>query len=357
MTAHTGRAASAAEDATSEADINRVASNAIDEARLAPDLSTLDGVRAKYLGRGDGLLSRSKRGIGKISDPDARRQLGQTVNALVERVSDVIEERRVDLERSARAGQEEFETLDLTFPPPPLGRGHLSPVTLAAREITRIFAQLGYTPVSGPEVEYDRYNFTLVNQPPGHPARDAHDTFYIDDARLLRTHTSPVQIRSMIARGAPQRVIAPGKSFRRDYDATHLPMFHQVEGLCIDEGIAVSDLKGTLEYFARSMFGPERAIQLRPHHFPFTEPSLEVEVSCMGCGGGGCPLCKQSGWLEILGSGMVHPAVLRNGGVDPDRFTGFAFGMGVERVAMLAYGIQDMRLLYDNDVRFLRPVR
>jgi phenylalanyl-tRNA synthetase alpha chain len=220
----------------------------------------------------------------------------------------------------------------------------------------RIFAQLGYAVVSGPEVEYDRYNFTLVNQPPGHPARDSQDTFYIDDARLLRTHTSPVQIRSMILHGAPQRVIVPGKAFRRDYDASHMPMFHQVEGLCIDEGIAVSDLKGTLEYFAYSFFGSESRLQWRPHHFPFTEPSLELELSCVACGGGGCALCKHSGWLELLGCGMVHPAVLRNGGVDAERYTGFAFGMGIERAAMLAYGVQDMRLLYRNDVRFLRPV-
>ena len=357
MTAHTGREASTAEDGVDPADVHRIAATAIDDAMGAPDLAALDSVRARYLGRGDGLLSAQLRGLGKIADPEARRQLGQTVNELKQRVEMVIEERRVALERVVHEQHEERESLDLTWTPEQLARGHLSPVTLAAREITRIFAQLGYLPVGGPEVEYDRYNFTLVNEPPGHPARDVQDTFYIDDARLLRTHTSPVQIRSMIERGAPQRVIAPGKAFRRDYDATHMPMFHQVEGLCIDEGIALSDLKGTLEYFARSMFGPDRAIQLRPHHFPFTEPSLEVEVSCMGCAGGGCATCKHSGWLEILGSGMVHPDVLRNGGIDPDRFTGFAFGMGIERVAMLAYGIQDMRLLYENDVRFLRPVR
>jgi phenylalanyl-tRNA synthetase alpha chain len=190
--------------------------------------------------------------------------------------------------------------------------------------------------------------------PPGHPSRDVQETFWIDDARLLRTHTTPVQIRSMIERGAPLRIIVPGKTFRRDYDATHFPMFHQVEGLCVDEGIALSDLKGTLEYFARSMFGPDRAIRLRPHHFAYTEPSLEVDVSCMVCGGGGCGTCRQSGWIEILGSGMVHPNVLRNGGVDPDRYSGFAFGMGIERIAQLAYGIEDGRPLFQNDVRFIR---
>jgi len=227
-------------------------------------------------------------------------------------------------------------------------------VSRVFRDVRRIFAQLGYTAVSGPEVEYDRYNFTLVNMPPGHPSRDTQDTFFVDHDRLLRTHTSPVQVRSMIIRGAPQRVIVPGKAYRRDYDATHFPMFFQVEGMCIDSGIALSDLKGTLEFFARSVFGVDRAIRLRPHHFEFTEPSIELDVSCAVCGGEGCKLCKGSGWLEILGGGMIHPNVLRNGNVDPTRFSGFAFGMGVERIAMLAYGIEDGRLLYDNDVRFVR---
>jgi phenylalanyl-tRNA synthetase alpha chain len=281
--------------------------------------------------------------------------MGQMVNELVQRVGDALDERQRTIERTARARNLEAETLDLTRPAPPLRRGRLSPVTLAAREMRRMFGQLGFEAVDGPEIEYDRYNFTLVNQPPGHPARDLQDTFYIDDSRLLRTHTSPVQIRSMLIRGAPQRVIVPGKAFRRDHDATHMPMFQQVEGLCIDEGIAVSDLKGTLEYFARSFFGADSVLQWRPHHFPFTEPSLELELACVVCGGSGCGVCKYSGWLELLGSGMVHPQVLRNGGVDPERYSGFAFGMGIERAAMLAWGVPDMRLLYDNDVRFLVP--
>ena len=338
-------------------DVHSAGAAALDAVRAATDQTSLEQVRADYLGRGDGRLAVFRRGLGTIADPAARRQAGQTINAMIERVESALEERRLELVRQEELRSAERDAIDLSRPATSVRRGWLSPVTLAAREIARIFAQLGYSVAAGPEVEYDRYNFTLVNQPPGHPARDSHDTFYIDDARLLRTHTSPVQIRSMLQRGAPQRVIVPGKSFRRDYDATHMPMFHQVEGLCIDEGVAVSDLKGTLEYFARSMFGPGRAIQMRPHHFPFTEPSIEVEVSCMNCDGQGCALCKHSGWLEILGSGMVHPQVLRNGGLDPERYTGFAFGMGIERVAMLAYGINDMRLLYENDVRFLRPRR
>ena len=217
-----------------------------------------------------------------------------------------------------------------------------------------MFTQLGYLVVGGPEVEYDRYNFTLVNMPPGHPARDTQDTFYIDELRLLRTQTSPAQIRAMVALGAPLRVIVPGKAFRRDDDPTHSPAFHQVEGLLVDEGVTVGDLKGILEFFARSIFGAERAIRLRPHHFPFTEPSLELDVSCMVCGGDGCRTCRQSGWIEVLGSGMVHPQVLRNAGVDAGRHTGFAFGFGIERAAQLGYGIDDIRLLYENDVRLVR---
>ncbi len=334
------------------ADVHAVAARALDEVRSARDATALDTVRARYLGRGDGLLAVFRKRIGTIADAEARRGMGQAVNALVDRVTEAIEERRAAL--AAAAGEDRGgEAIDLTWPPHPLRRGHLHPVSRVFRDVRRIFAQLGYIPVSGPEVEYDRYNFTLVNMPPGHPSRDTQDTFFVDDARLLRTHTSPVQVRSMLVRGAPQRIIVPGKAYRRDYDATHFPMFFQVEGMCIDEDIALSDLKGTLEFFARSMFGVDRAIRLRPHHFEFTEPSIELDVSCAVCGGEGCRLCKGSGWLEVLGGGMVHPNVLRNGGVDPQRYTGFAFGMGVERIAMLAYGIEDGRLLYENDVRFV----
>jgi phenylalanyl-tRNA synthetase alpha chain len=335
-------------------DLHTLGSHALDEVAAAADLGALEEVRNRYLGRGDGLISARLRGIGQIPDEAARRQVGKTLGELRGRVDEAIEERRRDLERAAEAGRMGAEAIDLTRPAPPLRRGHLHPVTRCAREIRRIFGHLGYGAVGGPEVEYERYNFELVNMPPGHPSRDVQETFWIDDARLLRTHTTPVQIRSMIEMGAPLRVIVPGKAFRRDYDATHFPMFHQVEGLCVDEGIALSDLKGTLEYFARSMFGPDRAIRLRPHHFAYTEPSLEVDVSCMVCGGSGCPTCRQSGWIEILGSGMVHPTVLRNGGVDPDRYSGFAFGMGIERIAQLAYGIEDGRPLFQNDVRFIR---
>lgn len=331
-------------------DVHSVAAAALDAVAAAASVAALDEVRARYLGRADGLLTVFRRSIGDVADPEARRALGQTVNELVGRVSDAIEERRAAL---AAATAAEVEPIDLTWPPPPLRRGHLHPVTRVFRDVRRIFAQLGYIAVEGPEVEYDLYNFTLVNMPPGHPSRDTQDTFFIDVDRVLRTHTSPVQVRSMLLRGAPQRVIVPGKAFRRDYDATHFPMFFQVEGMCIDEGIALSDLKGTLDFFARSIFGAGRATRLRPHHFEFTEPSVELDVSCAVCDGAGCRLCKGTGWLEVLGGGMIHPNVLRNGGVDPARYSGFAFGAGGERIAILAYGIEDGRLLYENDVRFV----
>ncbi len=339
------------EPAPGGAGVHAVAASALDEVRWAADATALDSVRARYLGRGDGLLTVFRKRIGTIADAEARRGMGQAVNALVERVTEAIEERRAEL--AAAGDTDPGDAIDLTWPPPPLRRGHLHPVSRVFRDVRRIFSQLGYISVAGPEVEYDRYNFTLVNMPPGHPSRDTQDTFFIDDARLLRTHTSPVQVRSMLVRGAPQRVIVPGKAYRRDYDATHFPMFFQVEGMCIDQGIALCDLKGTLEFFARSMFGVDRAIRLRPHHFEFTEPSIELDVSCAVCGGEGCRLCKGTGWLELLGGGMIHPNVLRNGGVDPTKYTGFAFGVGVERIAILAYGIEDGRLLYENDVRFV----
>ena len=334
-------------------DLHTVAGAALDEVAAAGDARALDAVRSRYLGRGDGLLTSFRRQIGAIADADAKRVFGQSVNELVGRVEAAIVERGAALSAVAGEAATLAEAMDLTWPPAPLRRGHLHPTTIVIRDIRRIFGHLGYTSVGGPEVEYDRYNFTLVNMPPGHPSRDTQDTFFIDDSRLLRTHTSPVQIRSMVQRGAPQRVIVPGKAFRRDYDATHFPMFFQVEGICIDEGISLADLKGTLEFYARAILGPDRPLRMRPHHFEFTEPSVELDVTCGVCGGEGCRLCKHTGWLELLGGGMIHPAVLRNGGIDTNRFTGFAFGMGVERLAILAYGIEDGRLLYENDVRFL----
>ena len=335
-------------------DVHRVAAEALEAITAAQDLAALDTVRTRYLGRGDGELTGYRRGLGKIADPDARRQMGQMVNELVERVTDSLDERHGH--RTSCVGtKHEAEALDLTRPAPPLRRGRLSPVTLAAREIRRIFGQLGFEAVEGPEVEYDRYNFTLVNQPPGHPAKVAQDTFYIDNSRLLRTHTSPVQIRSMLIRGAPQRVIVPGKTYRRDHDATHMPMFHQVEGLSIDEGIAVSDLKGTLEFFARSLFGAKSALQWRPHHFPFTEPSLELELACVVCHGSGCSVLQVQRLARIARQWHGPPPGVPQWRRRPRALLRVRLRHGIERAAMLAWGIPDMRLLYDNDVRFLVP--
>ena len=337
-----------------DSDVHALAGRALEEITAAADLSGLEAVRGRYLGRAEGQLSTRLRGLGKVPDPEVRRQLGQTLNALIGRVAQALDQRHAELESHELAGRLEAERLDLTLPATPLRRGHLHPITRCLREIRRIFASLGYTAVSAPEVEWDRYNFSLVNMPPGHPSRATQDTFFIDEQRVLRTHTSPGQIRSLISLGAPLRVIVPGKAFRRDYDATHFPMFHQVEGLCVDVDISLGDLKGTLEYYARSLFGSARAVRMRPHHFAFTEPSIEVDVSCMVCGGDGCRTCRGSGWIEMLGGGLVHPTVLRNGGIDPEVYSGFAFGIGVDRVAQLLYDIDDGRQLFENDVRFLR---
>ena len=332
----------------------RIASEAVAAVQAAGSSQDLDQIRARFLGRGDGTLTAIRKQLGTLSDAEAKKTLGQALNQAFAKVESALAERQETFQAAERAAAIANEAIDLTRPADSLRRGHLHPVSRMSREIRRVFTQLGYQVVSGPEVDYDRYNFTLVNMPPDHPARDTQDTFYIDEQRLLRTQTTSVQIRAMVTLGAPLRVIVPGKVFRRDNDPTHSPVFHQVEGMYIDEGVTVGDLKGTLEFFVRSIFGAERAIRLRPHHFPYTEPSLEVDVSCMVCGGDGCRICRGSGWIELLGSGMIHPQVLRNGGIDPSRYSGFAFGCGIERAAQLAYGIDDIRVMYENDLRLVR---
>ncbi|MBS7020291.1 MAG: phenylalanine--tRNA ligase subunit alpha [Firmicutes bacterium] len=314
----------------------------------------LNDVKVEYLGKKGPIQSLSSM-MGELSIEE-KKELGRSLNELKTFATNLIEEARTTLEARELEERLEKEKIDITLPSTELKVGGVHPITKIIDEIEELFVSLGYDVVDGPEVELDLYNFEKLNLPKGHPARDAQDSFYITDEVLLRTHTSPVQARTMEANQekGPIRVICPGKTYRRDNDdATHSHQFHQVEGLVIDENISLADLKGTLEVLAKTMFGEKNEIRLRPSFFPFTEPSLEVDISCFKCGGAGCSLCKGTGWIEILGSGMVHPNVLRANGYDPEKYTGFAFGMGPERIAMLKYGITDIRNFYTNDLRFL----
>lgn len=317
------------------------------------DLESLQEWRVQYLGK-KGELTQVLRGMGALS-PAERPIVGALANEVREALESMLEERGRQLKEKEKTARLVAESIDVTLPGRVMPIGGKHPLTLVIDELKEIFLGMGYEIAEGPEVELDYYNFEALNLPKDHPARDMQDSFYITSDILLRTHTSPVQIRAMerLKPQLPVKVICPGRVFRRDDDATHSPMFHQIEGLVVDKGITFGDLRGTLLAFARQMFGPDREIRLRPSFFPFTEPSAEVDISCVICSGSGCRVCKGSGWLEILGSGMVHPRVLEYGGYDPKEVTGFAFGMGVERIAMLKYGIDDMRLLYDNDMRFL----
>ena len=315
----------------------------------------LKDLRIKYLGK-KGPMTEILRGMGALP-AEERPKIGQIVNEVKSALETAINAKTEVLEAlKARLANEK---VDITLPGRTQNCGHLHPVTLTLREIKKIFMRMGFDVMEGPEIESDYYNFEALNLPQDHPARDMQDTFYITEKFLLRTQTSPVQARTMQAcePDTPIRMIAPGTVYRNDYDATHSPMFHQVEGLVLGENISLADLKGTLETFCKEMFGGSVEIRLRPSYFPFTEPSAEVDISCVICGGKGCRVCKNSGWLEILGSGMVHPNVLRMSGYDPDKINGYAFGMGVERIAMLKYGIDDLRLFFENDLRFIRQFK
>jgi phenylalanyl-tRNA synthetase alpha chain len=329
-----------------------------DEAHLkieaAESPEELQECKLRLLGK-KGALTTLLRSLGS-ADPEERPLLGQKANALREELELAIERKEQSLSDLLKAGQWESERIDVTLPGRLTGLGQKHPLTIIMEEIKEIFIGLGFQVAHGPDIESDYYNFEALNLPADHPARDMQDSFYFSSQFLLRTHTSPVQIRTMEKQAPklPVRIIAPGKVYRRDDDATHSPMFHQVEGLAVDKDISFADLKGTLLLFAREMFGPEQKIRLRPSFFPFTEPSAEVDISCIMCAGKGCRVCSETGWLEILGSGMVHPRVLEGSGYDPREVTGFAFGMGVERIAMLKYGIGDLRLFFSNDLRFLK---
>lgn len=318
----------------------------------AASLQELDAVRVKYLGK-KGELTAVLKTMGKLS-PEERPKVGQMANEVREVITAGIDRRNELLKAAQQELKLKAEAIDVTLPGTKVEIGHRHPLSIVLDEVKEIFLGMGFEVVGGPEVEWDYYNFEALNIPKDHPARDTQDTFYITENMLLRTQTSGVQIRTMENKKPPIRMIAPGRVFRSDaVDATHSPLFHQIEGMAIDEGITMGDLKGTLETFAKKLYGEQTKIRLRPHHFPFTEPSCEIDVSCFKCGGCGCSMCKGEGWIEILGGGMVHPKVLRTGGIDPEKYSGFAFGVGLERIAMFRFGLDDMRLLYENDVRFL----
>ncbi|MFA5112199.1 MAG: phenylalanine--tRNA ligase subunit alpha [Desulfobaccales bacterium] len=328
-------------------DLEAAALLAIKEAKNPEELESL---RVLYLGR-KGSLTGVLRSLGQL-DPEVRRRVGQEANRAKAALEEALDQALQALKAAAR--RLAATAVDVTLPGRRSPRGRLHPLNQIMAEVCDIFLHLGFEAVEGPEVELDWYNFEALNLPPDHPARDMQDTFYFDDKVLLRTHTSPMQIRTMEKRRPPVRIIAPGKVYRRDSDITHSPMFHQVEGLLVDRGVTFADLKGVLTAFVHQMFGPEVGVRFRPSYFPFTEPSAEVDIECVICRGEGCRVCQTTGWLEVLGSGMVHPAVFEAVGYDPEIYTGFAFGLGIERIAMLKYGIDDIRLFFDNDLRFLR---
>ena len=329
--------------------IRAAAKEALEGSHAAADIEQL---RIKYLGKKGELTSILKQ-MGKLT-PEERPVIGQLANEVRTFIEDAIESKVQELNEKKQLEQLKAEKLDVTLPgkKPVLGAKH--PLTIVLDEIKEIFVGMGFDIVEGPEVETDYYNFEALNMPKNHPARDTQDTFYINDNIVLRTQTSPVQVRTMDQQKPPIRVISPGRVYRSDaVDATHSPLFHQIEGLVVDKGITFADLKGTLETFVKRLYGEDSVVRFRPHHFPFTEPSAEVDVQCFSCHGEGCRLCKGEGWIEILGCGMVHPKVLSNCGIDPEVYSGFALGLGLERVAMRRYGIDDMRLFFENDVRFL----
>ena len=332
--------------------LNAIVNEAMAQLEKANDLDILNNIRVNYLGKKGELTSVLK--SMKDVAPEDRPVVGQMVNDARVKLESKIEDTNNALVKRAREIRMAAETIDVTLPAKRTLRGHRHPNTIALEEVERIFVGMGYEVVEGPEVEFDYYNFEALNIPANHPAKDEQDTFYINSNILLRTQTSSVQVHEMEKGKLPIRMIAPGRVFRSDeVDATHSPSFHQIEGLVIDKNITFADLKGTLAEFARELFGENTKVNFRPHHFPFTEPSAEVDVTCFKCGGKGCRMCKGSGWIEILGCGMVHPNVLKMSGIDPDEYTGFAFGVGLERIALLKYEIDDMRLLYENDKRFL----
>ena len=334
-------------------EIAKIKENASKEIEASKSEKDLQEQKVKYLGK-KGELTVVLRGMGKLA-PEERPQIGSLVNQIRDELESLIQKKEKEFKQQELQRKLETEKIDVTEPSKKINLGSIHPITQIINEVEEIFLGMGYQIADGPEVEKAIYNFDKLNTPPDHPARDIQDTFYITEDILLRSQTSPVQARVMEKQKPPIKIICPGAVYRSDsVDATHSPVFHQIEGLVIDKNIAMTDLKGTLEMFAKKCLGENTKIRFRPHHFPFTEPSAEADVSCFVCGGKGCRVCKQEGWIELLGCGMVHPNVLKNCGIDPEEYSGFAFGFGVERIAMAKFGIEDMRLLYENDIRFLK---
>ncbi|MBQ1229335.1 MAG: phenylalanine--tRNA ligase subunit alpha [Firmicutes bacterium] len=339
-----------------QAKLQQILEESKQQLQAAVSVQEAEDVRVKVLGK-KGALTEILKSMGKLA-PEERKELGQAANQVRAEIEELLKETFDKLKSAAQEAKLKAEKIDVTEPGKTVKLGAKHPVTVTIEEMSKVFKSMGFTLTEGPEVETVFNNFDALNAGPNHPARDWTDTFYISNDVLLRTQTSPVQVRVLQSQEPPIRVFAPGRTFRCDTaDATHSPMFHQVEGLVVDEGITMADLKGVLDSFAKQMFGSETKTKFRPHHFPFTEPSAEMDVSCFKCGGKGCRVCKGSGWIEILGCGMVHPNVLKVGGIDTEKYTGFAFGVGVERVAMLKYGIDDIRLMYENDMRFIEQFK
>lgn len=333
-------------------DLTSLVSEAEAAIAAANELQALDQIRVQYLGK-KGVLTEQMKSLGKLS-AEERPAAGQAINKAKGQVQQAIEARKTALQEAALNARLEAEKIDVTLPGRGQPSGGLHPVSMTLERIESLFSQLGFSVAEGPEIEDDFHNFEALNIPESHPARAMHDTFYFDAHTLLRTHTSPVQVRSMEQQQPPLRLIAPGRVYRCDSDLTHTPMFHQIEGLLVDENVSFADLKGILDDFLRNFFEQELAVRFRPSYFPFTEPSAEADIQCVMCGGDGCRVCSHTGWIEILGCGMVHPEVFRHVGIDSEKYTGFAFGLGVERMAMLRYGVNDLRLFFENDLRFLQ---
>lgn len=332
--------------------LDELLAQALQELANATDLMQLDAVRVHYLGK-KGVFTAQMKELGNL-DPEQRRAAGQVINQVKDSFQVQLEGKKNELEQSALTARLSSEHIDVTLPGRGQGIAGLHPVTTTLRRITKIFASVGFKVEEGPEIEQDYYNFTALNIPEHHPARAMHDTFYFDAHRVLRTHTSPVQIRVMESQTPPLKVIAPGRVYRCDSDLTHTPMFHQVEGFLVDTDVSFADLKGVIYEFLQAFFEKNSQVRFRPSYFPFTEPSAEVDIECVMCDGKGCRVCGQSGWLEVMGCGMIHPEVFKAVNIDNERYSGFAFGMGVERLAMLRYGINDLRLFFENDAKFLQ---